>query len=157
MPIGFACALLELTSPCPHPPPPLPTLFLPTPPPGIPTQYESTKPLGIPRKPTFPQFLPGFNMRNLGNIVGREGGRLLLLLQQQQQLLLLLLLLLAAPPPPPPTNYVCLNCQYKYGRGGIKKTVSNMTRKCFPRRVLVSSRRPALRALPGPWLQEMPT
>ena len=32
-----------------------------------------------------------------------------------------------------------------------------MTTKCFPRKVLVSSRRPALRALPGPWLQEMPT
>ena len=52
------------------PPPTHPT----PPPPGIPTRYESTGLFDIPRKPVFPQFLHGFNMRNLAKVVGREGG-----------------------------------------------------------------------------------
>ena len=84
------CALrIDAIMPPPSPSP-LPTLPHPSPPPGIPTHYESTKPFGIPRKPVFPKFLRGFNMRNLANIVGR-GGRLLLLL------LVLLLRLLPSP------------------------------------------------------------
>ena len=67
------CALrIDVIMPPPSPSP-LPTLPHPSPPPGIPTHYESTKPFGIPRKPVFPQFLRGFNMRNLANIVGRGG------------------------------------------------------------------------------------
>ena len=78
----------------PHPTPPHPG-----PSPYIPTHYQNTTPFGIPRKPVFPQFLHGFSMRNLGNIVGRGWGRLLLLL-----LLLLLLppLLLTTTPFTPP-------------------------------------------------------
>ena len=67
------CALrINVIMPPPSPCP-LPTLPHPSPPPGIPTHYESTKPFGIPRKPVFPQFFCGFNMRNLANIVGRGG------------------------------------------------------------------------------------
>ena len=69
----------------------------------MPTHYESTKPFGIPRKPVFPQFLRGFNMRNLANIVG--GGRLLLLL--------LLLLLLAAPPPTPRHHVLLIKIDHR--------------------------------------------
>ena len=58
------------------------------------------------------------------------------------------------PPPPSGTNYIYLNGQYKMWGRRHWQTVRNMTTKCFPRRML--SRRPALRALPGPWLQKMP-
>ena len=53
----------------------------------------------------YEKVLHGFNMRNLGNIVGRGWGRLLLIL-----LLLLLLLLLA----PPPRHYLLLKSKYKF-------------------------------------------
>ena len=74
---SFCMSLIELTSLCPLPPTtPHPTPPHPSPSPCIPTHYENTTPFGIPRKPVFPQFLHGFSMRNLGNIVGRGWGRL---------------------------------------------------------------------------------
>ena len=88
---SFCMSLIELTSLCPPPTTPHPTPRHPGPSPCIPTHYENTTPFGIPRKPVFPQFLHGFSMRNLGNIVGRGWGRLLLLL------LLLLLITITWP------------------------------------------------------------
>ena len=77
---SFCMCALQIGVTMPNrPPPPSPPYPAPTPS-RHPNAYPKYKPVGIPRKPVFSQLLPGFNMRNLGNIVGGEGGRLLLLL-----------------------------------------------------------------------------